>query len=823
MSIAAGKSGSFSVEAGEHIFLEGQDANTINILAKGKVNVYISPSVEQGHMDGDQLLAESYRLFSIDQNIFIGANDLFLSKKHTLSYRASKDTVIFSYLADSMNEVEELFRQKNDYPAYVLNSISNMIDCAYASLKKLEQLIKSLSVTTDNLCLLFWILKDKHGFTYEPLHSAFRDSMSKLQELKERKISLPYSFDEAFLECSHFEYDYFPSEEIDTLKMNYYKHICSLDESLKRQFLNQNFVISQYSCTDCSLLLENILVRIKEAFKVAEEYMEMFYSAEETCIFEAFLKAGAQLEDSRYEPTDIIEVLQYMSDKIKNMVDVFKNDYHHTLGIDTDAIEENVSHLMVELALKRIDASESFDLHTVREGIPEELNNSAEKILAYSNIPKDRYDFFMNALGAFRQLKDKQSGNELSVSISKDLTSVFFEIYEAVLKRVAAENNQDKLLHLFLTYAYMDEKLLSPEHLWSLYEIGNNAASSDQCYSMKNWLQLIYNKEKNPSVNSFAMDYFDVFREMRKHGEVREKDKAEYENNRDGRLNFEISNLFKPNQRLCSRHSGNYFPILYDEIIIKDLDKALVTPQKVNEAIQKVLEVDFSAFHREISYFNQKKGIEKEFIMQSVRPDIILMPAYGTTSLMWQDIAGRVRNSPGRFIIPIFTAENLNDMIQRLIGEFRWELSKTMLGLVWNDITIKSLTSEYMDYLQFFKKNRDISEESKEKLKKQIKRYRNISKDIFTSDYVVWLNYESNGTIRLNKLVRDILYKYCPFSKDIRGKLSNHPSFTAPANQFEKLRTKQVKDLENRHARYTRNGIALDEEMIETLNFYKNL
>jgi hypothetical protein len=340
---------------------------------------------------------------------------------------------------------------------------------------------------------------------------------------------------------------------------------------------------------------------------------------------------------------------------------------------------------------------------------------------------------------------------------------------------------------------------------------------------MKSWLQLIYDKKKNPSVNDFSMDYFDMFRELKKQGKVRDKDKVGYENNIDERLSFETNNMFKQNHRLCNRNVRTYFPILYDEVIVKDLDKALVTSEKINNAIRKVLDIDFSAFHREISYFNMKKGIEKEIIMQAVRPDIILMPAYGTNAIMWQEISGRVRNTPGRFIIPIFTDGNIDEMLQKLIGEFRWELCKTMLGVSWNDITTKSLTSEYMDYLQFYKKNKDISEESKEKLKLQIKKHRSISRQVFASDYLTWLNYESNGIIRLNKLARDILFRHCPFPIAIRDKLLNHPSYAAAANQFKNLRAKQVKDLENRYSKYTQNGIVLDEEMIETLNFYKNL
>ncbi len=825
MGIVASKNGSYSYKEGEHVFLQGKDVNSISILAKGKVDVYIATVDQTQRTDDSGAFDSSYKLFSIDQNIFVGANDLFLSGKHSFSYRASEDSVIFSYFADSINDIEELFRQKNDYPTYVLNSVSSIVDYSYNSLKKLEEFVVSLKTTADNLCLFFWILKEKHGFSYEPVHPAFGSFISGLQEMKEKGIFIPYSYDEEFLERSHFEYDYSPTEDIDTLKLDYYRHLSSLESDIKKQFLSESFIIAQYSCTDCALLLESIIVRIKEALLTAEEYMELLYSKDKDCVFSEYINAASQLKDSKYDSMDMVEVLQYISGIIKNSANVITHDYRHSPSINLDSIEEKIQKLVSSLKIEASEESAVSISFASREGIPEELKDSAEKILEYSELPKERCDFFMNSLKAFRGLKDKLSDDLQIRKLRRDITTVFFELYEAVLKRVTAEDNHNKLLHMFLTYAYVDEKLLSPENLWTLYEISDKASSSDELsvFTMKNWLQLIYKKKKDPSVNEFSMDYFDVFREMRKHGEISDKDKAKYDNNIDGRLSFEINNMFKPNHRLCSPYLGTYFPILYDDVVIKNLDKALVTPEKIDKAIQKILKVDFTAFHREISYFNMKKGIEKECIMQSVKPDIILMPIYGATAIMWQEISGRVRNTPGRFIIPIFTNGNLDDMVVKLIGEFRWELCKTMMGLAWNDITIKSLTSEYMDYLQFFKKNRDISEEVKEKIKHQIKKYRNISRDIFASDYSVWVNYESHGTIRLNKLTRDILYKHCPFSKEIREKLKNHPSFSSAANLFENRRTKQARDLENRYSKYTREGIALDKEMIDTLDFYKNL
>jgi len=824
LSSVSGTNGSFEIKAGKPVFLQGHEAASVNILAKGKLDVYISPTDDSVAIAENLPVANGYRLFSIDQNMFIGANDLFLSGRHSLSYKASTDSIIYSYHVNSIEGIEELFSQKSEYSSYILNSITSLIEDSYTALKRLEKLVGSLEITTDNLCLFFWLLKEKHGFSYEPSLSAFRDSLYRLKELKEEGILLPGSFNEEFLKCSHSEYDYTPSTEVDTLKLKYYQHMHNLDPELKKQLLNRSFVIAQFICTDSALLLKDILGKISEAIDITGKYIKLLYHDKQSSILGEFLAAAAHMENSNHVPTDMIETLQYLLKTIDNIVGISLSEYCHTPEINVKTLKNKIDAAISALKHKVPDNRQLSEVHTAKEGIPEELKNSAAKILDYSGLPKERRDLFLNSLSVFRGLKDKLSEDDQSRQLRSSITSGFFEIYEAVLKKAAVENNQDRLIHLFLTYGYMDEKLLSQKNLWSLYNMDKDAFGGDnQIYTMGSWLRLIYEKKKNPSVNDFSLDYFDTFREMKKRGEVKDSDKSAYESNPDKRLSFEIGNMFKHNQRLCSRSIRTYFPILYDESIIMDLDKALVTPKKVEEAVRKVLSVDFSAFHREISYFNMKKGIEKEFIMQAVRPDIILMPIYGSNAIMWQEISGRVRNTPGRFIIPIFTEGDINEMLQKLIGEFRWELCKTMMGAAWNDVSLKSLTSEYTDYIQFYKKNKELSEESKEKLGQQIKKHRNITRQLFASDYITWLNYESNGILRLNKLARDILYRHCPFPKETRERLLSHPSFAETANQFKNKRAKQAKDIENRYTRYSETGIVLEKEMLDTLDFYKDM
>ncbi|HOL92614.1 MAG TPA: hypothetical protein PK215_10155, partial [Clostridiales bacterium] len=164
-----------------------------------------------------------------------------------------------------------------------------------------------------------------------------------------------------------------------------------------------------------------------------------------------------------------------------------------------------------------------------------------------------------------------------------------------------------------------------------------------------------------------------------------------------------------------------------------------------------------------------------------------------------------------------------DDMIVRLAGNFRWELCRTMMGPAWNDITQSSLTSEYADYIQFYRKNRDLSEESKEKVKALIAKYHNRLREIFTAEYEIWVNNESNGNPRLNRVARSIFVKYCPFSKPIREYLAKQPIYSDLIMHFNIQRNKKVKELENRYKMYIKANNPLDPVLQENLDFYKDM
>ena len=216
------------------------------------------------------------------------------------------------------------------------------------------------------------------------------------------------------------------------------------------------------------------------------------------------------------------------------------------------------------------------DREVVREnGLPEELINSREKILAYSGLPADKVQMFTAHLEEYKRIQGDYRADRQIRRLRGALTELFFEVYGLVARKVLQEKNPGRLYKMFLQYGYMDEELAGKESTLILYEMANQTQPEGNydVYNGLTWLEQIRNQEKEPSVNDFGLDYQDMFREKRKRGELREEDKASYDEDLDGRMEHEIGSLFKMGQRMCCGRLNDYFPIFHQGMVIGDLSK----------------------------------------------------------------------------------------------------------------------------------------------------------------------------------------------------------------------------------------------------------
>jgi hypothetical protein len=169
--------------------------------------------------------------------------------------------------------------------------------------------------------------------------------------------------------------------------------------------------------------------------------------------------------------------------------------------------------------------------------------------------------------------------------------------------------------------------------------------------------------------------------------------------------------------------------------------------------------------------------------------------------------------------MPIFPQNDPRTLLIRLTSEFRWEMCRRIQGARWNDLTDPSLTSEFCDYLQFYRTNRNLSMEVKDMIRNELASARNNYKNVFASYYAVWINYESQGLARLNKYVRKVMMTYCPFPKAIREKLFTNPQFTEALNRYNNRARQRVKTMVNMMQKLRQANKPLPQELIDEKDY----
>lgn len=484
---------------------------------------------------------------------------------------------------------------------------------------------------------------------------------------------------------------------------------------------------------------------------------------------------------------------------------------------DLPSIDRDMYQGRVDEYKKKLESlGDTAEVETTTVDDVPDVEHSLDIILSYAEVDTATASSFREVVTKFANMADKNASDDAARKLRMTITKQFYVIYEkAFLKSLSDPASVPRVVKMFFNFGYVDENLAGLENAAYLYKIVDKLPTDPKrkVYTIYEWLTAIYQGKKSPSRNEFDSDFPTYLREQKMSGNITAADEARMQNDPKEQVLFEMRNMFPSVNKITFGRVLSFCPIFSEHNVLKDLEASLVTTDMVEAAFKTIRDIDFSAYYRDVIYTNPDIGIGKESVGVEVLPDIILMPNVGTRGIAWQEIEGRKRTTPARMMLSIFQMEDLTNILVRLTGDFRWEMCKRVQGARWNDISEASLTSEYFDYIQFYRKNHELSADAKDKIKLGMKKAKNSYKEMFIRDYEAWILYEGAGSPRLNKVSRNIIFTYCPFSKEIRTKLTANPLYKEMMSRYDIKLAQKLHHYDNIFQKLKNTGIAIPREL----------
>ncbi len=712
-----------ALEKGKRIYGSGQPMTALHMLAKGKV------------------LAEypggSYTLGKGD---VIGVCELG-SEVHYLGYTTLEDSVILTYPINNMDALDELLQSHPDIARLFLLSLFHQINIL------LEQSFRSEMLCTG-------------------LHQNLMNDYAKYNALCSRYRIQPRTLDGLDEMAAYFNED-----TPDTWLNTYYlglQHIYS-EAGAGAKTLLQEAGVSLGMLRKGSLDFRKTFSVLDEQFHYRTQLAGYYFSSTGNDLFDLFTSLYYRLGQNNEDASALAE-------DISRIIRQLENDPVS----DKALIDARVKSFQSNVSMLNTSQETSPKEEAQNGAIMQELAGSLNSILEFAGFDLDMGESFRKHVNAFKAMEDKVSTEDTAIRLRKQITEEFYALYAITFETAIKSPYLPMPVRMFLYFGYVDEELAGTANCIALYNLacGITDQSSFGIYTLYHWMLAIYNGTKSPSRNEFDEDFTDYIHKQKASGNITAAEYAAMEKNPMSKVNFEMKNMFpQVNKMTCGRIT-TFCPLFAADNVMKSLNSAFVSSAQISKALETIKSIDYSAFYRESLDLEHAEAMGKEIIHREYIPDIILMPNIGIRGVMWQEIEGKKRNSPGRMFFSIFHMEDISTTMIRLTGEFRWEMCKRIQGSRWNDISERSLTSEYFDYVQFYRKNHELSSEAKEKIRNSLQRARNSFKEMFVRDYILWIIFEGTGSPRLNKVARRILLSYCPFPAPLAATMEQNPAFT---------------------------------------------
>ena len=587
-------------------------------------------------------------------------------------------------------------------------------------------------------------------------------------------------------------------------------------EAQKKFFCGSQYVAMYHYREQCDVVNE-FLAYCREQGEVLHRLFRCLI-LEEDALFQTVGKLALSLLEKGVRDPRIDQSVDQIVEKINDTETFLTEKAGIPIQLDRDKMER----LYFDILSGEGQAQE--EIEKLDEPGIEYLYESLGQIVEYAPVHMRVKSEFTEAVEAFMSLSDKFARTPEATEVRKNISKLYYEIYEAVVKKSMDDEDVPLAVRLFLDYGFVSEKLLTDEELDTILRLRpeiDQAEDGCRVYTMSKWLQAVYDGVKETSKNEFDEDFATYLRRQLKEQKITQKEMDEAIADKEQRMHFECQNMFRYASRIINGNITMFVPILCSDGIFSNMKNSYMTEKRLNDAIRQIEKIDYSIFYRERLVSYENVDINKAIVIERVTPDIILFPVYGRNTIMWQDITGKRRTSKGRLFVPVWLEKELSLAMVQLMGNFRWEKCRTETGSHWNDFRYPSLTSEYTDYLQFYKKNSELSQERKNKIRAQLVQCNNKHKEVFLKDYADWILREARGAMKLSRVARAILFTYCPFSAETMKALEGQTAYSEAAKKYIRDNRAARKSLDMMMHKWTKAGLAVPQEILATVEYLK--
>ena len=742
------------------IYEKGQPLQSVGLIVRGRVVV-----------EGDGIRT------TLGSGNFLGMYDAG-NGKHSFTYTATDDCIVYGLPISDQKQACLLLDEKPQYRGLLITSINYLFQDIFRVYNKIKQEADDVVKFVHEIYDRYLQQAEEAGLVPEKI-----DKIEQAEAQEQEKQILPE-------------------------RLTYFIHCCRIPLEAQKNYYGANaYVAKSYYKEQCKALPE-LLALCRTSTDLLKRYFNIMIMGEKNL----FTIVGRMALGVKRAGQNV-EQLSSMLDQILEHI----NDAE-TVLLESAGIDMNLDRMRMEETYFALLSDDTGSPDTTDDANLRILDNSLGQILDYAPIHGSVAEEFEQAIEELRKQSDPFVKSSEANALRKQITKIFFELYEAILTKSFEDPQPPMAVHLFLRYGYVSEKLLTEDELRTLLSLPDSREEVMECrvYTFAEWLREIYEGRKNPSKSEYDMDYEETLRTQHREGKLSDDEYEDALDSNEEKVRFEITNLFRYADRILNGNISAFIPVLCSAGIFTKMENAVVTAAAINQNVNKVEKIDYSIFFREHLIALEEIGVNHFDVTERFTPEFILFPVYGRNGLMWQDLEGRNKSSHARILLPSFMEQDLPGVLIKMLAHYRWERCRTEMGAQWNNYRYPSLTSEYTDYLQFYKKNGDLTPEKKEKVKAQLQQANNKHREVFTRDYQDWILREAEGAVRLNRVAREILYTYCPLSESKGKTLLEQTAYRDAAKRYIRERANKEKTLTSTIRRFEKAAIDVPEEVEET-------